>query len=161
MKITLITVGRLKEKYLQDAVAEYQKRLGGYAALRVVECADEPAKENASPAQIRDVMAREGERICQKIPDDAQARIIALAINGKEYDSVALAGHLQEMMTRGCSHLVFIIGGSWGLDEKVLARCHERLSFSRLTFPHQLMRVILLEQIYRCFRIMHNAPYHK
>ena len=161
MNITLITVGRIKEKYLQDAIAEYSKRLSKYCTLSIIECPDEPTKENASDTQIQTVLEKEGERILQKIPQDKDVYITALAINGKQYDSPALSDHMQDLMLRGNSHLVYIIGGSWGLSPAVLARANEKLSFSKLTFPHQLMRVILLEQIYRCFRIMKHEPYHK
>ena len=159
MKITLLTIGKLKENYLRDAVAEYLKRLGRYASLSVIECADEPIKEGASDGQTGIALAKEGRRILDRIPHDSY--VTALAIGGRQYDSPGLADWMQKRMNEGCSHLTFIIGGSAGLDPAVLQRCDEQLSFSRLTFPHQLMRVILLEQLYRCFKIINHEPYHK
>ncbi len=159
MKMTLITVGKIKEKYLRDALAEYAKRLSRYTSLSILECPDEAVKETASDAEIRKALEKEGATILQKIPSDAY--VIALALEGRQYSSVALAQALQKKMTEGISHFVFIIGGSCGLSPSVLQRCDTLLSFSELTFPHQLMRVIVLEQLYRCFRIIHHEPYHK
>jgi len=159
MKITLITVGKIKEKYLRDALAEYTKRLSRYTGLTIVECPDEAVKETASDAEVRKAMDKEGISILQKLPSDAY--VVALAIEGRQYSSVGLAKALQQKMTEGISHFVLIIGGSCGLSPSVLQRCDTKLSFSMLTFPHQLMRVIVLEQLYRCFRIIHHEPYHK
>ena len=155
MRITLVTVGKLKEKYLRDAVAEYAKRLGKYCKLEIIEVADEKTAERASEAQEAEVRAKEGERILKHVKEDAY--VITLEILGKQATSEEFADKIKE----GKSHIVFIIGGSIGLGEEVLKRSDHALSFSRMTFPHQLMRVILLEQIYRGFRIINGAPYHK
>ena len=159
MKITLIGVGKIKEKYLTEAIHEYSKRLGRYCTLQIAEVADESAPENAGELMQEKIRMREGERILGRIP--ASAHVIALAIRGKKYDSEGLAAHIAGLQVSGCSELCFVIGGSLGLSQQVLARADEQISFSDLTFPHQLMRVILLEQIYRCFRINRNEPYHK
>ncbi len=159
MKITLVAVGKIREKYLEMAVDEYKKRLSRYCQLEIVEVADEKTPDGASEREEMLIREREGERILSRIRD--QAYVIALAIEGRQFDSESLAGHIEDLCIHGISHMVFIIGGSLGLSRKVLQRADELLSFSRLTFPHQLMRVILLEQIYRCFRIIHGEPYHK
>ena len=159
MKITIACVGRLKEKYLTEAAAEYAKRLSRYCTLEWLETADEKTPEGASSAEEDAIRNKEGQRLLKGIPD--QAYVIALAILGKEMDSVAFARLLEQQNTAGVSHIVFVIGGSLGLSDAVLARADLQLSFSRMTFPHQLMRVILLEQIYRSFRIRHHEPYHK
>ncbi|MDD7267871.1 MAG: 23S rRNA (pseudouridine(1915)-N(3))-methyltransferase RlmH [Lachnospiraceae bacterium] len=159
MKITLITVGKIKEAYFSQAIAEYSKRLGRYAQLKIEEVPDEKTDENMSLTETERLLEREGRRILDKIPE--RARVIALAIKGRTYSSEALADHLQGYMIGGESHLVFIIGGSLGLSREVMQRADEALSFSPMTFPHQLMRVILLEQIYRSFRIIRHEPYHK
>ena len=159
MKLTILCVGKLKETYFRDAVSEYIKRLQRYGKTEVIEVADEMTDENASDAENLKVVTVEGQRILQKIPKGAY--VIALAIQGKSFDSVGMAEHIQLLGISGKSHLVFLIGGSLGLSEEVLAHADEQWSFSRLTFPHQLMRVILLEQLYRSFRIIHHEPYHK
>ena len=159
MKISLITVGKLKEKYLSQAVSEYGKRLGRYCSLNIVEVNDEKAPENLSESEKIRIMDAEGERILSHVRDDAY--VIALAIQGEMLSSEGLAGMIGNCMNSGKSHIQWIIGGSLGLSEKVLRRADKSLSFSKLTFPHQLMRVILLEQIYRSFRIIKNEPYHK
>ena len=159
MKITLITVGKIKEKYFTDAIAEYAKRLSRYCKLEIVEVADEKTPDGASEALENQIKEKEGERILSKIPDGAY--VIALAIEGKQLDSEELAEKMEKWNVNGVSHLVFIIGGSLGLTSKVLNRADFKLSFSKMTFPHQLMRVVLLEQIYRSFRIRNNEPYHK
>ena len=159
MKITVLAVGKIKEKFYTEAVREYAKRLSRYCELNLTEVEDEPTPETASVKQEQQIREKEGERLLSKIP--AGARVIALAIEGKERDSVTLSKHLSELTLAGNSHLVFLIGGSLELSEAVLNRADEQMSFSRLTFPHQLMRVILLEQIYRSFRIARNEPYHK
>ncbi len=159
MRITLVTVGKLKEKYLRDAVAEYAKRLGKYCKLEIIEVADEKTAERASEAQEAEVRAKEGERILKHVKEDAY--VITLEILGKQATSEEFADKIKELGVQGKSHIVFIIGGSIGLGEEVLKRSDHALSFSRMTFPHQLMRVILLEQIYRGFRIINGAPYHK
>ena len=159
MKITLITVGKIKEKYFTDAIAEYAKRLSRYCKLEIVEVADEKTPDGASEALENQIKEKEGERILSKVPDSAY--VVALAIEGKQLDSEELAEKMEKLNVSGISHLVFIIGGSLGLTPKVLNRADFKLSFSKMTFPHQLMRVVLLEQIYRSFRIRNNEPYHK
>ena len=159
MKITIICVGKIKEKFYRDAIDEYRKRLSRYAKLEIVEVVDEKTKDQASEAEDLMVKEKEGERILKNIKEDAY--VVALAIEGKMYDSVALSNHLQTLGVNGKSQLTFVIGGSLGLSSQVLSRADEKLSFSPMTFPHQLMRVVLLEQIYRCFRIQNNEPYHK
>lgn len=159
MKITLVTVGKIKEKYLEAAIAEYSKRLGRYCRLEIVQVADEKTPDKASELQETQIRDKEGERILAHIREDAY--VIALAIDGKQRSSEEMAEWMEELGVRGESHLQFIIGGSLGLSQAVLNRADTKISFSRLTFPHQLMRVILLEQIYRSFRIIKGEPYHK
>lgn len=159
MNITLVTVGKIKEKYFRDAIAEYQKRLSKYCRLEIVEVADEKTPDKASETEEAQIRQREAARILKAVRDNAYC--IALTIDGKKRDSVNLATHIEQLGLSGKSNLVFVIGGSLGLHDSVVQRADETLSFSELTFPHQLMRVILLEQIYRCFRIMNNEPYHK
>lgn len=159
MKITIVCVGKIKEKFYTDAIREYSKRLGRYCNLSIVEVADEKTKEQASETEIAIVKDREGERILKNIREDGY--IIALAIAGQQPDSVQLSKKINTLGLRGISHIYFVIGGSLGLSDAVLQRADEKLSFSNMTFPHQLMRVILLEQIYRSYRIIHNEPYHK
>lgn len=159
MKITIISVGKIKEKYFEDAIKEYSKRLSKYCKLNFIEVKDEKTKENASSVEEDLVKEVEGKRILDKIPDST--KVIALAIEGKEYDSVGLAKQIENYRVSGTSDLTFIIGGSLGLHKTVLDRADMLLSFSKMTFPYQLMRVILLEQIYRSFRIINNEPYHK
>lgn len=159
MKITLITVGKIKEKYFTDAIAEYAKRLSRYCKLEIVEVADEKTPDNASEGLENQIKEKEGERIISKLPESAY--VVALAIDGKQLSSEELADKMEKWNVNGVSHLVFIIGGSLGLTQKVLNRADYSLSFSKMTFPHQLMRVVLLEQIYRSFRIRNHEPYHK
>lgn len=159
MKITVIGVGRLKEKYWQAAIDEYSKRLSKYVKLDIIEVPDEKAPENLSAAEEEIVKKNEGERILKNIKDGAY--VIALAINGKMLSSEELSEFLNERMVRGAGHIVFVIGGSLGLSKEVLDRADYKLSFSKMTFPHQMMRVILLEQFYRAVKIMKNEPYHK
>ena len=159
MKITIISVGKIKEAFFRDAVAEYQKRLSAFCKTEITEVADEKTPDGASELQIQAILRKEGERILSKL--DPRAVKIALAIHGTGYDSVALSRHLEELMISGRSHIQFVIGGSLGLDPAVLQACDEQLSFSQLTFPHQLMRVILCEQLYRAFKISKGEPYHK
>jgi len=159
MKITILCVGKIKEKFYREALAEYEKRLSRYAKLQIIEVNDEKTVENPSEAEENLIKDKEGERLLSNIKDDMY--VIAMAIQGKELDSVELSKHIESLTISGNSHICFIIGGSLGLSDRVLNRCNERLSFSKLTFPHQLMRVIMLEQIYRSFRIMKNEPYHK
>lgn len=159
MRITLVTVGKIKEKYWKDAITEYSKRLSRYCKLEIIEVADERTPEHASPVEEKAIRDAEGERILKGIKDDAY--VIALAIQGKKLTSEKLAEKIEALGIGGTNHVTFIIGGSIGLSEMVFKRADFELSFSDMTFPHQLMRVVLLEQIYRSFRIQHNEPYHK
>jgi 23S rRNA (pseudouridine1915-N3)-methyltransferase len=159
MNVTLITVGKIKEKYFRDAIAEYSKRLSRYCKLDIVEVADEKTPDNASEVLETQIKLKEAERILKYIKDDAFC--VALAIDGKKYDSVEFARHIEKLGISGKSNITFVIGGSLGLHDSILKRADEKISFSDMTFPHQLMRVILLEQIYRGYRIINNEPYHK
>ena len=159
MKIKIICVGKLKEAYLRDACAEYLKRIGAYAEISVREVADESIRENASEAEIRKALDREGERIIAAI--SAGDHIIACDLGGKKYSSEGFSEHMGELMNRGKSSIAFVIGGSFGISGSVRSMASDRISFSDMTFPHQLARVILLEQIYRSFKIMRGEPYHK
>ena len=159
MKITFIAVGRLKEKYFSSAVEEYAKRLSKYATFEIIEVADEKAPENLSPADEDIIRQKEGQKILKHIKPGSY--VIATAINGKQMDSEGLARFMAKLGVDGVSHIYFIIGGSLGLSGEVLERADYLLSFSMMTFPHQLMRVMLAEQVYRGFRIISGEPYHK
>lgn len=159
MHITVITVGRIKESYLSDGIREYAKRLTRYCKLDQVEVPDEKAPETLSEKEMEQIKDREGERILAKIKDTEY--VIALAIEGRQQSSEELAATLSQLSVSGRSDLVFVIGGSLGLSGAVLKRADTKLSFSKMTFPHQLMKLILLEQVYRGFRIIKNEPYHK
>ena len=160
MKITLITVGKIKEKYLKDAITEYSKRLSRYCKLEIIEVADEKTPDNASETVEDGIRDKEGERILKYVRDDAY--VVTLEIEGKLLTSEELAKKIENLGIQGTrSHIIFIIGGSIGLGKEVLKRSDYALSFSKMTFPHQLMRVILLEQIYRSYRIISHEPYHK
>ena len=159
MKITLVTVGKIKETSLKDAIAEYSKRLGKYCKLEIIEVADEKTPENASATEEDMIRQKEGERILKYIKEDAY--VVALAIDGQMLSSEKLAEKINLLGIQGTSHIAFIIGGSIGLSQEVLSRADYQLSFSKMTFPHQLMRVILLEQVYRSYRIITGEPYHK
>ncbi len=159
MNITIVTVGKLKEKYLKMGIEEFSKRLGAYAKINVVEVPDEKAPESLSDADMEIVKKKEADRILAKIGTDAY--VIALAIDGKMKTSEELSADLESLMTYGRSKVAFVIGGSLGLHDSVIKRADELLSFSKMTFPHQMMKLILLEQVYRAFRIMKNEPYHK
>lgn len=159
MKITLITVGKIKETYLKQAIVEYTKRLGKYCKLEIVEVADEKTPDNAGAAMENAIRTREAERILKYVKEDAY--VITLEIDGTQLSSEELAEKIEKLGVQGISHIVFIIGGSIGLGEEVLQKSDYALSFSKMTFPHQLMRVILLEQIYRSYRIISGEPYHK
>lgn len=159
MYISIISVGKLKEKYLKQGIDEYVKRLSAYAKIEIIEVPDEKAPEVLSEAEMIQVKEKEGERILAKIGQDTF--VIALEINGKMKSSEQLAADLDKLATYGKSKIAFIIGGSLGLSETVLKRADEKLSFSKMTFPHQLMRLFLVEQVYRSFRINRNEPYHK
>ncbi len=158
-QITILAVGKIKEKYLNDAVAEYSKRLSRYCKLNITEVADEKTPDDASPAEEDIIKQKEAQRLLKTLPENAF--VITLEIEGKQLSSTELAGKISDLATGGASHIVFVIGGSLGLGDDILKKSDMRLSFSKMTFPHQLMRVILLEQIYRSFRIINKAPYHK
>lgn len=159
MKITIVTVGKIKEKYLRDAIAEYSKRLSKYCKLEIIEVADEKTPDHASDVVVESIKSKEAERILKHLKEDAF--IITLEINGKQLTSEELAQKIDGLGIQGTSHIIFVIGGSLGLGKTVLQRSNFALSFSKMTFPHQLMRVILLEQIYRSYRIIKQEPYHK
>lgn len=159
MKITILCVGKIKEKFYRDGICEYEKRLSRYAKIEIMEVADEKTKEQASDVEIDMVRKKEGERILAAIKEDGY--VVCLAIQGQMLDSVELSQKIEKLGISGVSHIYFVIGGSLGLADEVLKRADFSLSFSKMTFPHQLMRVILLEQIYRAYRIMNHEPYHK
>ncbi|MFL2099704.1 23S rRNA (pseudouridine(1915)-N(3))-methyltransferase RlmH [Desemzia sp. FAM 23989] len=159
MNIKIITVGKLKEKYLKMGIAEYAKRLGPFCKLELIEVADEKAPEKLSELEMIQVKDKEGERILAKVPD--QAHVFALAIEGKQRTSEEFAQEINQLGIQGKSNLVFIIGGSLGLSKDVMDRSNTKISFGKMTLPHQLMRLVLIEQIYRGFKINRNEPYHK
>ncbi len=159
MNITLYCVGKIKEDFYRRAVSEYEKRLSRYCRLQIVEVADEKTPDKASASELGQIRAKEGERLLARMRDDAF--LIALAIDGEKMDSVCFSDKLSDLGLHGVSEIGFVIGGSVGLSDQVLERAALKLSFSDMTFPHQLMRVILLEQIYRAYRIMNGEPYHK
>ena len=159
MNVNILCVGKIKEKFYKDAISEYSKRLSKYCSLDIVEVPDEKTSENASDNEINIVKDKEGERILKHLKD--RDYVVSLAIEGAQKDSVSFSKHIENLGISGKSSIVFIIGGSLGLSNEVLKRSDELLSFSKMTFPHQLMRVVLLEQIYRAMRIMNNEPYHK
>ncbi|SES14246.1 23S rRNA (pseudouridine1915-N3)-methyltransferase [Gracilibacillus ureilyticus] len=159
MKITIVTVGKLKEKYLKQGIQEYMKRLTTYAKVEIAEVADEKAPENMSEVEMLEVKRKEGDRILSHISQDTY--VITLEINGKMLSSEQLAAKMDELATYGKSKIAFVIGGSLGISEEVQQRSDLALSFSKMTFPHQVMRLILLEQVYRGFRINRGEPYHK
>ncbi|MBR5337343.1 MAG: 23S rRNA (pseudouridine(1915)-N(3))-methyltransferase RlmH [Lachnospiraceae bacterium] len=159
VKITIICVGKIKEKYLKDAVNEYSKRLSAFCRLEIKEVADEKTKENLSAAEENIIKKREGEKIISLIKD--RQYVITLEIEGRMLDSPELSKRIDSLLSGGNSDICFVIGGSLGLSDEIKERADLHLSFSKLTFPHQLMRVILLEQIYRSFKIMSGEPYHK
>ena len=158
-KISIVCVGKIKEKYLKDGIAEYSKRLSRYCKLDIIEVPDEKTPDGASMVVEEQIKNIEGDKIMKHIREDDY--VIALAIDGKMLDSVELSNKMEHLAVSGVSHLVFVIGGSLGLADEVLKRADYTLSFSKMTFPHQLMRMILLEQIYRGYRIMKHEPYHK
>lgn len=159
MKITIITVGKIKEKFYRDAVSEYEKRLGRYCKLEIVQVEDEKTPEKTGTSLDEAVKKKEAERILKYLKDDAY--IITLEIHGHSFDSVGFAKQIERLATQGVSHIQFVIGGSLGLHEEICRKADLAVSFSKMTFPHQLMRVILLEQIYRGYRIINKEPYHK
>lgn len=159
MKITILAVGKMKEKYFADAVLEYKKRLSRYCRLEIIEVADEKTPDHASKQEEEQIRRKEGERLKKYIKDGAY--VISLAIEGNQYSSEAFSKKIHKLGMERESHIIFIIGGSIGLASDILKESKELLSFSQMTFPHQLMRVVLLEQIYRGYRIMNGEPYHK
>ncbi len=158
-KIAILAVGKIKESFYRQAIEEYKKRLSRYCRLEIVEVADEKAPEGDSAAQKERIKDREGERLLRQIKEDDW--VCALAIDGEMMDSCQFSEKLEELAATGKGRFVFVIGGSLGLSGEVLKRADFRLSFSKMTYPHQLMRVILLEQIYRGYKIMKKEPYHK
>lgn len=159
MKITVLAVGKIKEVYLKKAIEEYRKRLGRYCRLEIIEVSDEKTPQQAGKALEEGIKAKEGERLLRNIPEDSF--VITLEICGEQTTSKELAYKIERLGIFGTSHIIFVIGGSLGLGQEVLFRSDWALSFSKMTFPHQLMRVILLEQIYRSYRIIQGEPYHK
>lgn len=159
MKITILCVGKIKEKFYREGISEFVKRLSRYCKLEIIEVADEKTTEDASETEIRIIKEKEGERLLKNIKEDAY--VICLCIDGKQLDSEALSEKIEKLGIQGTSHIYFVIGGSLGLADDVVKRADFKLSFSPMTFPHQLMRLILLEQIYRAYRIMNHEPYHK
>lgn len=159
MKITLLTVGKIKEKYLKDAIAEYAKRLSKYCKLEIIEVADEKTPDHASEVVEDQIRAKEAERLLKYVKEGSY--VVTLEINGKQLTSEQFADKIETLGIQGTSHIIFIIGGSIGLGQEVLNKSNYALSFSKMTFPHQLMRVVLLEQIYRSYRIINGEPYHK
>ena len=165
MKIDILCVGKIKESFYRDAISEYSKRLSRYASLSIIEVSDEKTNEGASEAVTQIILSKEAERLMKYIPEargiGTDTYIITLEIKGKRLTSVELASQIKQLSVDGISHIIFVIGGSLGLHNSVIQRSNFHLSFSEMTFPHQLMRVILLEQIYRSYRIINNEPYHK
>lgn len=159
LNITLLCVGKLKEAYWRDACAEYEKRLGAFCRFKLVEVAEERLPENPSAAQISATIEAEGKRLLDQMPKDCA--VIPLCIEGKELDSPSLSARIQKLAVEGTSHIAFVIGGSWGLSDAVKNRAVLRLSMSPMTFPHQLARVMVLEQVYRAFQIASGGKYHK
>lgn len=159
MKITILSVGRIKEKYLSAGIDEYAKRLSRYCSLELIEVPDEKCPETLSDSERESVKNREGVKLLEKIREGSY--VVALEIEGKLLSSEELSREMAFLMSRGTSHITFVIGGSLGLGDNVKKKSHMSLSFSKMTFPHQLMKLILTEQIYRAFRIMKNEPYHK
>ena len=159
MRISIVCVGKIKEKYLKLGIDEFSKRLSKYCKLEVIELDDEKAPENLSDKEMLMIKEKEGKKILSKIKDNAH--VIALAIDGKNLSSEELAETIDSLGVRGTSHIVFVIGGSLGLSDEVLKRANYKLSFSKMTFPHQLFRLVFLEQLYRSFKILNNEAYHK
>ena len=159
MRINIVCVGKIKEKYLKLGIDEFKKRLSKYCKLEIIELEDEKAPENLSDKEMLIIKEKEGKKILYKIKDNSY--VIALAIDGKNLSSEELAETINKLGVRGISNITFVIGGSLGLSDEVLSRADYKLSFSKMTFPHQLMRLILLEQVYRAYRINNGEPYHK
>ena len=159
MRINIVCVGKIKEKYLKLGIDEFKKRLSKYCKLEIIELEDEKAPENLSDKEMLIIKEKEGKKLLSKIKDNSY--VIALAIDGKNLSSEELAETINKLGVRGISNITFVIGGSLGLSDEVLSRADYKLSFSKMTFPHQLMRLILLEQVYRAYRINNGEPYHK
>ena len=159
MRINIVCVGKIKEKYLKLGIDEFKKRLSKYCKLEIIELEDEKAPEHLSDKEMLIIKEKEGKKILSKIKDNSY--VIALAIDGKNLSSEELAETINKLGVRGISNITFVIGGSLGLSDEVLSRADYKLSFSKMTFPHQLMRLILLEQVYRAYRINNGEPYHK
>ena len=159
MNIKIIAVGKIKEKYIKEGIHEFSKRLSRYCSLKIVEVNDEKAPENLSQKEIEGIKNKEGEKILKKIPQNSY--VISLVIDGEKLSSEALSERIKDLMVNGTNDITFIIGGSLGLSDDVISKSDFKISFSNMTFPHQLMRLILLEQVYRGFRIMKGEPYHK
>ncbi len=159
MKINIIAVGKIKEKYIKEGIKEFSKRLSRYSSLKIIELNDEKAPENLSDKEIEIIKDKEGDRILSKIPQNSYT--IALTLDGKAFSSERFSEKIEDLMLEGKSNISFIIGGSLGLSDQVIKASNYEISFSKMTFPHQLMRLILLEQVYRAFRIMRKEPYHK
>ena len=159
MKITILCVGKIKERFFRDGIEEYKKRLSKYCKLEIMEVADEKTPDRASEAEEQKIKEKEAERLEKYIKKDAY--VVVLAIDGKMLDSVELSEKINQLGINGTSHIIFIIGGSLGLDDKIIRQADYKLSFSKMTFPHQMMRMILMEQIYRSYRILNHEPYHK
>ena len=159
MRINIVCVGKIKEKYLKLGIDEFKKRLSKYCKVEIIELEDEKAPENLSDKEMLMIKEKEGKKILSKIKDNSY--VIALAIDGKNLSSEELAETINKLGVRGISNITFVIGGSLGLSDEVLSRADYKLSFSKMTFPHQLMRLILLEQVYRAYRINNGEPYHK
>ena len=159
MQITLVTVGKIKEQYLKEAINEYIKRLSPYSKINIIEVMDEPIVDNPSKKEIEKAIDKEGEKILSHLPNNSY--VINLDLNKKEYDSIEFASFLQKRIDTYSNHLVFVIGGSYGLSDKVKNNAKESISISKMTFTHQMTRLLLLEQIYRAFKINNNETYHK
>jgi 23S rRNA (pseudouridine1915-N3)-methyltransferase len=157
--IDILCVGKIKEKYWNDAISEYSKRLSRYCKLEIIEVQDEKTPDNAPESVEKQIKDKEGQKLLKYL--DPKALKFALAIDGKRFSSTGFADVIQNESVQGCSRMQFVIGGSLGLSDEVLKTCDRKLSFSDMTFPHQMMRVILLEQIYRAYRIINGEPYHK
>ena len=158
MKITIVCAGKLKEKYLRDGIAEYEKRLHPYADLRTIEIIEERMKDRPSPVEKEEVLRREGERLSSQIPQGAY--LIVLDVGGEEMSSEKFSARIDRLMLMGESHIAFLVGGPFGLSDELRQRADLRLSFSQFTLPHQLIRLFLIEQIYRSFKISRHEPYH-
>ena len=159
MKIKLVTIGKLKEKYLKEGIAEYSKRLSHFAKVEIIELADEKTPDKSSQLENQQILAKEGERVLSKITD--REFVIALAIEGQQFPSEKFSLLIEDASIKGFSNITFIIGGSLGLSSQVKERANLLMSFGKLTLPHQLMRLVLIEQIYRAFMIQQGSPYHK